>query len=264
MIISSPRKLHVWQNRMNKKSSLYISQGDSWFNYPGEKSHILFPYSLITNLSNKIDILDFSLFGSTTDRIIKKENIKFIKDRLSYVLHSNIDSDIIKGFFISIGGNDLINNIGKYIKDDKSIDFEQIDIILGKVKKNIIYFIDEMKQSLNYDVKFFLHTYDYINIDIIGHGFDSWFTKTRSWVYHNFKKKGITDYEQIFKIMKFVIDSFYVMLMDIESMKNVFVIDLRGTLKNVKYWENEIHPNRKGFKILSKVYYNNFKEKMKC
>ncbi len=271
MLLNTPHSITKWQNRYNKNSDLYIAEGDSWFDYPGEKSNIINGYSLIDILSEKIDVLNFAHFGDTIKNISREENIKYIKDRLSYILHSDPKkSKRIKGFLISAGGNDLIDNLSSYINNlpnetdyKKYINYEKLNELLNDIHKNYVQFIKKTKEFLNEDIKFVLHTYDYITN--LGDGFNSWFTDINPWIWPKMQKKGIQDKQITLKIMEEVINMFFETLINIsKTMNNIYVIDLRGTIKDSKLFENEIHLSKDGMKeLVNNTYYKKLIEIMR-
>lgn len=261
MLINTPTNLTKWQYKKNK--SLYLMESDSWGYYPGEKSKIVNPYDLSTSLSDRMDIYNFGMFGDTIRNISKDENIKYIEDRLGYVLHSNSKSNIIKGFILSAGGNDLFDNLVNIFQSSTTlegyINYDSLNKFFEDVRGYFKKFIFGCKNFLRDDIKFYIHTYDYV-IDI-GDGFESWFTKIKPWAFPKLEKVGIKDKKDGIKIMKIIIDKYYEFLLTMKNeIDGLHIIDLRGTLTDLKYWENEIHPNKEGFEILGDKIYKLIKE----
>lgn len=193
MLINSQVNLTKWQHRYNKNSKLYLVEGDSWYQYIGQKSGIVLdPYDIPTFLSEHLDIYSFALLGDTIRNMSNESNLKYIKDRLSYVLHSDTHSKTIAGMLISGGGNDLFDNLKSLLKSSSStnpedyINEEKLGEFFTITKSYFIKFIDGCKQFLNEDVKYFLHTYDYV--DVIGEKYKSWFTTINSWESNSYEK----------------------------------------------------------------------------
>jgi len=267
MLIITPNQINKWQHRYNKNSNLYLAVGDSWFSCPGETSNIIDSYSIIDLLSEKLDIVNYSHFGDTLIGDISTiKKINQITNSLSTILHESLKSDKIKGLFISAGGNDLIDNIKSFIinstdnNQPKSFINElALDNLLKNIKRAFVWLIMSLKEHLNDNVTFYIHTYDYITN--LGEGFNSWFTKTDSWIWSKFNSLNITNKPLIIEIMKIIIDKFYNTLVEVSILcDNVKIIDLRNTITDPSLFENEIHLSRSGMKIMVEKFFEQFKQ----
>jgi hypothetical protein len=83
--------------------------------------------------------------------------------------------------------------------------------------------------------------------------------KIKAWLKPYMNNANVPDKLQV-GVVKILMNSLAEKMLEIENARKGFiVVDTRGSLTNKALWENEIHPNSDGFKLiadkmLSKIY----------
>lgn len=238
MLILTQQHLERWQR---SGRDLYLCEGDSWL-----MNKLMNGYDIAATLSEKIDLCSFAMAGDTAKHMSSDKNLDYIEYRLKWI-HGG---DKIKGFLLSAGGNDLFDNLSKILcKQPPYVSVFDFQGFLNDIVWYISRIYYKIRRCLP-GVPVYIHTYDYpypTGIPVIEP-----YVKAGPWIWNKMQNVGIQSEDEGFALMKTIVDSFYESISTIEGLN---VIDLRNTLRPIKDWENEIHPNKEGFKkVTEKVY----------
>lgn len=247
-----------------------LAEGDSWFDYP------LFDTLDALEDEYGYDIKSVAHRGNTLEDMAytQEQGFEFTRklDKMkSYGLTP-------KCILLSAGGNDIagdtfsliINHINSPIKgSDKDI----LQAIINKRLKIAYITLISKISHLCMDryqkkIPILIHGYDSPYVD--GRGFlgGGWILPG-PWLEPGFREKGFSDVTTCNLIIYEIIETFNGMLHDLANLPNfkgfVHYINLQGTLKNDKknyrkYWADEMHPSKEGFKIIAEVFDNEIKK----
>lgn len=250
-----------------------LAEGDSWFNFSyfpklAKTRNLLDPLKFPKNEV----IVNVATSGDTVVQMQKfRKNLNFIK---ALTLRK---WDLI---LISGGGNDLIDALqGDYLlnyqmvgilkKNDKSIksalefiDEVVFDRVLENIKECYITICNQRELAsgrLNAKTKIIVHCYDHITPRDAPFGFN-----VGPWVYDGLTKNQVPD-KYWGEIEKIVFNKFEIFMLSLQEIIPNFVVIptvSKSILKPAKPntsgssndWENEIHPNPKGFKKFAEAH----------
>lgn len=234
-----------------------LIEGDSWADHPLVSN---LGWSLHQYLKNQAHFLNISSSGDLIYDMARGKQFRKLK---AYLKSSVFNFDLL---FLSGGGNDiLVNENDKYKlsaflqtssgNDPQSYIKEDVwNRSLGRVEQSYTRIL-EMASEVSPTLKIVTHSYDYIyprNIsgdiivipDVLG-----------PWVWPVMRRKGITEQELQRKIIAYLLDQMKLMLDSLAGKySQLTIVDTLGTLPtyenwgvNVPHWEDEIHPDSKGF-----------------
>jgi hypothetical protein len=234
-----------------------LIEGDSWTDHPLVSN---LSWSLHLYLNNKAHILNISCSG---DLIYNMSTGKQFKKLQAYLKSNALNFDLL---FLSGGGNDiLVNDNPKYklsaiIKNGTGADPANYikesswKIAIERVENSYRRILD-MTTKISPTLNIVAHTYDYIYPrnkgadvivipDVLG-----------PWVWPVMNRKGIKDQSIQRDIIKLLLDRLKDMLTKLASeYSQLTVVNTLGTLPenpawgiNVPCWDDEIHPDSKGF-----------------
>ena len=210
-----------------------VSEGDSWFQYPWVLNDI------IDHVINKGHIVcSVGAAGGTLQEMYRNRK-QYMKPIEMY------NTDI---FLISGGGNDLLRDIGKFIKD-KKINHESVEKTL---EENMEKYYNKIFTSLS-------QVSEAPELNIICHGYDYIIPRENGWIGPQLAGEGILE-DEWKNITDDLIDMFNKRLSAIaNSYKQVHYVDLRGQVGD-KNWYDEIHPNDTGFAKVAPYIIEKIKE----
>lgn len=209
-----------------------VAEGDSWFLYP------ILVKDTIDYLMDDWPVKSLAWAGDTL------ANYKKSGDLLKAVIKYEPKHVLISG-----GGNDIIGSeIQNLLKDNVQNAKEPTDYLNGnfapqikKLGEYYIYFFKELSAH-PYVEKIIVHGYDYIRADhakIVTKG---------GWLNKYLEKKGIHDYLERERLIRYLIDTFN---NELQRVVNTFpkakYLDMRGIVDKDE-WFDEIHPNDIGYK----------------
>ena len=240
-----------------RTAGFLIVAGDSWFHYP---------------LHDVLKILDDD-FGFNIESAAHKgdaiEKMAYRDGQLDDFARK-LDKILAQGAtpkaaLLSGGGDDiaghefgmLLNNAFSPIAgwDAKVIDGLVNDRIMTAFVQMLSAMDQICKQRTGKQIPILIHGYDYPIPD--GRGFWGGWPFPGPWLEPGFREKNFRELAQRMSLMRELIDNFNVMLrklVSLDQFRHVHYIDLRGTLPAADYeiwWENELHPTRKGFAAVS-------------
>jgi len=250
------RRQQKFKKRKQAGSNLpvLVSEGDSWFQFP------LLVREIIDQLERDYLIWSVGAAGDTAQNMVYGRKPEYLD-----ALESQKDD--VRGFLFSAAGNDIIGE-----------DLEKKEPVLVGILKKFNGNENEIEGHINFDLfnqkleflqtayttvisnvrantKFrnlpiFIHGYDYLFPHLWGendprHPFHA---KKDEWIGSSLRVRGFNNMEQGRNIIKFMIDKLYDMLTDV-SKKNeqVWLVDCRGAMPEVKYWIDEIHGTSEGY-----------------
>ena len=247
-------------------SKKILIEGDSWVSHP-------FPN--VTNIGDQIDrfnpddylVLNIAEPGDEAKEIFMPHGRQM--KRLKRLLNSPQWGDTFDLIFLSAAGNDIVGPeivSHGYVKNKR--DFPDL---LGKelitvnfynamsdVVKGYSRFLKMRNSSaLNEATPVITHVYSYLTPREVGTHIGN-IDFNKGWVKKHLKHQGIRDEEEQYDILLEMLDAFYRRVIKLEKdFNNFLVVDTRKLLlKNgqpdINLWFDEIHPNIKGFKKITR------------
>lgn len=234
----SKTQTESFQDRVksNPQKPNVLLEGDSWFGF--------LPWDNISNhvkATGKYNVHDVSNSGEEMlDMLSGKSRMQLIRSmkacQFDYILWSG-------------GGNDIFSNLYFFLNGDSSN-------ALPKRFKNKVNQLEQAYFDLCYlrdeycpAAKIITHEYDYVydtgkSIDI------GPLTVAGPWLKPSLDALGVP-LDRRKELLRMLIETFSVMLERVElSNKNFVVAKTQGTLKQ-EHWNDELHPNQEGFKLIS-------------
>jgi hypothetical protein len=232
----------------------FISEGDSWFDYPPHRNIIDWLDS-----RNKYALMRFEVSGDTVAGMTTDANLEFLKAAVKKVKP--------EGLLFSGGGNDLFTKIAQFpafrwiylafrdfepgasardLIDGAAWDSKKTELRLGYVR---------LINALGALSPIVVHGYDYLVPNGKPALYDG-FRVDGPWILPAMKKRGITDEKLQKAVLKELIDDFNRILESLQRTypATVLYVDLRGTLDPKTDWLNEIHAGEEGYKRISGVF----------
>jgi lysophospholipase L1-like esterase len=242
-----------------KTIGVLVAEGDSWFDYPMQDVLRLLEDDYlydVESVAHKGDCVE--------DMAHSAGQFEEFARRLEKLL---ANSKVPKAILLSGGGNDiagdefaiLLNHAASSLPPlNENIVSGVIDIRLKEAYVRILTALTAIAKSyLGRPIPIIVHGYDHPIPD--GRGFmGGWWALPGPWLKPGFVRKGHLDLATNTKLVAELIDRFNVMLGSVTSLPafaHVHYLDLRGTLKgDKKLWANELHPNAKGFDLVTKKF----------
>lgn len=238
-----------------------LIEGDSWTDHPLVSNMAWLLYKFLRQEGFRPNVLNVSSIG---DLVFEMSTGKQLKKLQSLLKSNRLKFDVM---LLSGGGNDILLNeeqpeigLGAIVKEGKGDDPQSY--INNDVFSKALLQIEESYHRILSEVanespstQVFSHTYDNIyprdngtdilvKKDVIGH-----------WVWPVMKDKGIDDQVLMRNIVKVLLQKFAELMKQLESEYEQFnVVETRETLpelaswpKNIQFWDDEIHPDSRGF-----------------
>lgn len=273
----------IKRNRFNNKienrsinTEVIVVEGDSWFEYPiGIKdisdwldrltNHAV--YSLasggdwLSNMALNEEYIDkvnelkpnyFMISGGGND-LIQKNHLQYLlkeKQDFDIMTFNGVDFELRSKLQKANYDNETILEI---LCGSKCIN-EKFNILLKTLKTLYIKLFSSVIED-NPNIKIIIHGYDFVipskNKNIFINPLRLLLNNGKS-LYNPLNNKGYTKQYEKNSIMKALIFGFNEMLSDLaDRYSYVTYVDLRNTLKKETDWADELHPNSKGFKIIT-------------
>lgn len=265
-----------WWNKLNDFGAVFLAEGDSWFSYGSLKFRNLL---LDMQLPYRALILNIAWPGDTLRRMHDT-----CKNPELYWFLRNQSGRRWNGIFLSGGGNDLIDaawDDGKQTSwifrqpaDPRQITKDNIGEVLNRdacaslmdyVKQNIRRIVEEGRDQPggnSVDVPLFMHTY------ALAQPRDAPASLTKRvkkgpWLYPACQWTGIDESLWI-EVARLILGELAAALKSL-ALPNFHIIDTLsettdiiaaepGSTRNSNDWENEIHPNRGGYRKLAATW----------
>ena len=240
-------RLRKFKNNIKRKPNAkrILTEGDSWFHLP-----------IGTNIVDHIeDLTNYNLLRleNSGDELLQimsgKQKIKL----RSYL--SNYNFDVL---LFSAGGNDII---GPDMDELLRVSVESKDYIIKERVKNKINLLKCVYKDLiairdDYSpyTTIMVDCYDYIVPSGVGAKLFSVIPISGPWVKPVLEAHNCHDKNDQKAVVKYLIDSFAVMLYELSQEHDRFVlIDTRGVIGEDE-WQDEIHPNSIANKKIAKMF----------
>jgi lysophospholipase L1-like esterase len=248
------------------KELTIVAEGDSWFSYPLRKDiidYLIRKGYAVDKYAKAGDTLENMVYGTE----IKRRGNKVWNEgaiSLQKTLNS-IRKHKPKIVLFSAGGNDIVGSeILGYLNHNVSNpdDLLNKDIFQARLKemKTAIEFFIKSVRTTHVDCNILMDGYDYAKVN--GKGYNFIFRNIRGpWLLPSFGMKGITQKEDHEAIIKYLVDEFNEMLIDLAAQYERFHhIDLRGKFPNDSQWDNEIHLKNSGYREIANIYHQKITE----
>jgi hypothetical protein len=239
-----------------------VAEGDSWFDYPF--------HDVLSDLEDGygFDVEAVAHKGDTVEGMAYSDGqLDDFSRAVEKVLRTGVEP---RAILLSGGGNDvagdefaiLLNHAASSIAGlNDSIVTGVIDERARDAYVTILTAITEIcKAHLGHPIPIVVHGYDYPVPD--GRGFwGGWGPLPGPWLEPGFRRKGYSDKNERKQICITLIDRFDAMLAGLAGkapFAHVKFLDLRNTLSTGPdykiWWDNELHPTRKGFEAVTKKF----------
>jgi hypothetical protein len=248
-----------------------LAEGDSWLKYP--RKGILFgkDSNIVHHLKDVVDVngkrrFDVKNMASNGDEVVDMLSGESRTD-----LIEELKNEPYKILLFSGGGNDIVgeHDFEFFIRPYRKNTAFQNLIHQGRYKRRIGQMMDAYRDlvdiavqcSTHEETNVVTHTYELATPSAVGAEFFG-IKFGQSWMYPYFKEKKYPLDDAGFKIGNqisiFLLTEFKNALIALEDelkevypKKRFFVVDTHNTLTEY-CWRNEIHPNSKGFGIITK------------
>jgi hypothetical protein len=240
-------------------AGVLVAERDSWFNYPW--TDVL----RLLEDEHGYDVESAAHFGDTVEEMAYSGGQL---ERFSRLLEKQLRrARVPKAILLSAGGNDLAGTeFGMLLDHARSaapgLNEQVVSGIIDRRGRlayiTILSAVTEVcRHWIQQPLPILIHGYDYPVPD--GRGFlGGWTLLPGPWLEPGFREKGFLQMRVRKAIMRELVDRFNLMLEGIAAMpefSHVHYVDLRKTLStgaNYKqYWENELHPTVKGFRLVT-------------
>jgi hypothetical protein len=242
-------KFFVPSIKQNPTWPVIISEGDSWFSFPLHANTIDW---LDAMAASKISLLRLEKSG---DGLLEIFNSKQKEKLRKYLKRYPVEALLFSGGGNDIAGKDLL----PLLKDKKPGMGWEDCIHKGRVKRRLdqlkLAYLDlvDIRNDYRKSCVIYVHGYDYAIPDgkkanvIPG-------ISAGPWLKPHFDAKGITNLQDSTKIIRWLIDRFNDMLIDLAKKNSDFIhIQTRKTLTKNE-WNDELHPSRIGFEKVAKKF----------
>jgi len=243
-------------------AGILIAEGDSWFDYPMQdvlrilEDEYLYEVDSVAHKGDNVEDMAYS--GGQFEEFSR---------HLEKLLR---DNKVPKAILLSGGGNDiagdefaiLLNHAASALPSvNEDVVRGVIDVRLRDAYAFIISGLTTIATKyLGRPLPIVTHGYDYPVPD--GRGFfGGWWVLPGPWLQPGFRRKGYGDLDTNRKLIASLIDRFNAMvgaLVARPEFAHVHYVDLRGTLVNgngyKKYWDNELHPSKMGFHLVTEKF----------
>ncbi|WP_298512850.1 SGNH/GDSL hydrolase family protein [uncultured Kordia sp.] len=238
-----------------------VAEGDSWFDYPFRKDiidYLIKKGYAIDKYAKAGDTLENMVYGT---EVKKRRNSYSNKGAISLQKTLNsIRKHKPKIVLFSAGGNDIVGSeILGYLNHSVSnpaslLNKEIFQARLAEMKTAIEFFIKSVRAT-HVDCNILMDGYDYAKVN--GKGYNFIFRNIKGpWLLPSFVAKQISRKSDHKAIIKYLVDEFNQMLIDLDAQYNNFHhIDLRGKFPNDSQWDNEIHLKNSGYREIANIYH---------
>lgn len=239
-----------------------VAEGDSWFDYLW--------YDVLDMLEQRhgYDVESVAHKGDRVeDMAYSGDELRKFSKTIEKLLRRG---EVPKAILLSGGGNDVAGEEFALLLDharsvapglNEDVVRGVIDVRVRNAFVHILSAVTQLCESLiGHKVPILLHGYDRPVPD--GRGFlgGAW-VLPGPWLRPGFHQKGFPDQTQNQQIVATLIDRFNAMLAAVAALPgfgHVHFVDLRGVLPNQQgyrqWWENELHPTKKGFELVAQKF----------
>ena len=249
------RRQRDFRRAMDKgdRRPVLVTEGDSWFQFP------LLLKDVVDHLSE--DYLVWSL-GAAADTV--KNMID--SDAAEYMEGLQQQADHVQAFLLSAAGNDvigyrdgepvllsLLHNGTRSNQPEKLVNQAALQRVTEGLRDSYLKVVRNVRSDPRFEtLPILIHGYDYTFP--YPYGRDPrprrlWtLANPDKWLGTAFEQKGIMDPKLRRDIVKILIDALYEVLADVAAGdEHMHLIDVRGTLTQVRDWADEIHGTDAGF-----------------
>lgn len=242
---------------------LFISEGDSWFQFP------FLIEDVIDHLSKDFNILSLGAAGDTAANMVTsrpgRRRREYLKTLLDY-------KDKVDGFLFSAAGNDIIGedeetgdpvllgilrDFNGNIEDvEGHINRAEFALRLGTLKAAYERVISDIRAVPEFaKLPIFFHGYDYVfPYRWEGDMRDPSWADKDEWLGKPLSDRAIP-VSLGREIIKRLLDELYTMLEALAADDpNIIVVDCRGRMSALTDWADEIHGTSTGFKKVAAVF----------
>ncbi|MEZ5472416.1 MAG: hypothetical protein R3E90_11580 [Marinicella sp.] len=247
-----------------------ISEGDSWYSYPLAGANLM--DQLLLKFEGAINYLRLESSGHEALDIFESTRSGQLKKLIKHVKTFQVPIVLM-----SAGGNDVVGRSKKELYDvashssdvDTLINSSGLNQVLQQILDRYSVAINALV-NVNPAVKIITHTYDYpaiigkaapITIRSLGIAAPivNVLKEIGPWIKPILVSKNLTDFHAQYEFAKQLIDKFHDNVLVVLKNNHPIhfdYIDLRGTLQmNKNYWNDEIHPNAEGFRLLADKFW---------
>lgn len=243
--------------------SLLVAEGDSWFDYPFfdvlkllEDEHG-YDVRHVAHMGDRVE--DMAYGGSEGGGQL---------DALTRLLEKLLrEGKVPRAILLSGGGNDIAGSEFAMLLEHKRAAVSGLNeqvvagIIDQRLRLSYVTILSALTRvcelRLGRRLPIVFHGYDYPVPD--GRGFfGGWSVLPGPWLEPGFRQKGYGDAQERLALLQAMMDRFNVMLKAVAALpgfEHTVHVDLRGTLSTgtgyKKQWDNELHPSRKGFQLVT-------------
>lgn len=259
----------ISQRRLQKsypKELTIVAEGDSWFAYPLRKDiidYLIKKGYAIDKFAKAGDTLENMVYGTEIKRkrgsVINEGAISLQKTLNSIRKHKP------KIVLFSAGGNDIVGSeilgyLNHSVSNPESLVNKEIFQARLKEMKTAIEFFIKSVRTTHVDCNILMDGYDYAKVN--GKGYSFIFRNFKGpWLLPSFGMKNITRKEDHEAIIKYLVDEFNEMLIDLDNEYDTFHhIDLRGKFPKDSQWDNEIHLKNSGYREIANIYHQKITE----
>ena len=235
--------------RRHPNRPVIFSEGDSWFSFPIH--------------ANVIDFLD-EMAGRRISLLRLEKNgdkaLTMIHGRQKAKLADYMERYQPQALLFSGGGNDVVGADLRPLLRPKlqgmawrdCIFDAQLDLRMTQLEcayRELVLLRDQAAPNCH----IYTHGYDYAVPD--GRKAKLWGIRVGPWMEQYLEEKDIIDPDDQRRIIRFLIDRFNQMVIDVESLSSKFtVVRTRRTLAHPQDWNDELHPSRDGFERIAEKF----------
>ena len=227
-----------------------VAEGDSWFDYPPHLG-IEGTGGVITELAGRLDIpiLNLAKAGDEARYMLGEQQRRRIRKLFT-------DPATPHAFFFSGGGNDVAGEpLVLWIRDRRAgmkpadaVDPKRYNAVLD-LTISAYEDLRAMRDAHAPQCVLFLHSYDYAvpnGKGVCGLG---------PWLEPSLEARGWKDYEEAKAIVKALLTAFRLRLEAFAAAdpEGTVLVPTQGLLTEDQ-WDNELHPTRKGFKVVARAF----------
>lgn len=244
---------------------LLVAEGDSWFDYP------FFDVLKLLEDDHGYDVRHVAHMGDRVEDMAyggPGEGGGGQLDALTRLLEKLLrEGRVPRAILVSGGGNDIAGSEFAMLLEHKRAAVSGLNeqvvagIIDQRLRLSYVTILSALTRvcelRLGKRLPILFHGYDYPVPD--GRGFfGGWSVLPGPWLEPGFRQKGYSNAEERLKLLRAMMDRFNDMLKAVTALpgfEHTVHVDLRGTLSTgtgyKKQWDNELHPSRKGFQLVT-------------
>ncbi len=241
--------------RQHPEWPVVISEGDSWFSFPLH--------------ANTIDFLDqFARRKLSLLRLEKSgdEFLTIMSGKQRKRLQRYLGRYPVQALLVSGGGNDVVGADLLPLLRQKTgsmgweacIRKERVNLRIGRLEDAYKELLD-LRDDHRPECVVYVHGYDFaLPTGKAAKAFPG--VTVGPWIQPQMLERGIEDFEDQRKIVRFLVSRFNDVLKDLAEKRDRLVyVKTPGTLADIE-WNDELHPSRKGFEKVAKVFRKELKE----